>query len=62
MRSYGDGFFIYYKEQSEGVPEQTCSEAHGYGMLISVLKRNQGDFDGLFRYFNQWRNHKGLMQ
>ncbi|CAO3701632.1 unnamed protein product [Rhizopus stolonifer] len=62
LRSYGDGFFIYYKEQSEGVPEQTCSEAHGYGMLISVLKRNQGDFDGLFRYFNQWRNHKGLMQ
>lgn len=31
-------------------------------MLISVLKRNQQDFDGLYRYFNQWKNHKGLMQ
>ncbi|KAG1460659.1 hypothetical protein G6F55_004036 [Rhizopus delemar] len=62
LRSYGDGYFIYYKEPSEKAAEQTCSEAHGYGMLISVLKRNQQDFDGLYRYFNQWKNHKGLMQ
>lgn len=34
----------------------------GYGMLIAVLKRNQQDFDGLYRYFLNWRNQKGLMQ
>ncbi|KAG2217845.1 hypothetical protein INT45_008142 [Circinella minor] len=62
LRSYQDGYYIYYKEQSENVPEMTCSEAHGYGMLVSVLKRNQQDFDGLFRYFMRFRNRKGLMQ
>ncbi|KAI9498696.1 Six-hairpin glycosidase-like protein [Zychaea mexicana] len=62
LRSYQDGYYIYYKEPSENVPEMTCSEAHGYGMLVSVLKRNQQDFDGLFRYFMRWRNRKGLMQ
>ncbi|KAG1089332.1 hypothetical protein G6F42_020000 [Rhizopus arrhizus] len=62
LRAYGDGFYVYYKEPSEGCPEMTCSEAHGYGMLIAVLKRNQQDFDGLYRYFLQWRNTKGLMQ
>ncbi|KAL0142034.1 glycoside hydrolase family 8 protein [Mucor lusitanicus] len=62
LRAYGDGFYVYYKEPSEGCPEMTCSEAHGYGMLIAVLKRNQQDFDGLYRYFLQWRNQKGLMQ
>jgi endo-1,4-beta-D-glucanase Y len=31
-------------------------------MLISVLKRNQGDFDGLCRYFFRFRNRYGLMQ
>ncbi|KAI8970083.1 Six-hairpin glycosidase-like protein [Mycotypha africana] len=62
LRAYGDGYYVYYKEPSENLPEMTCSEAHGYGMLISVLHRNQQDFDGLYRYFLQWRNQKGLMQ
>ncbi|KAI7861584.1 Six-hairpin glycosidase-like protein [Spinellus fusiger] len=62
LRTYKDGLYIYYKEQKEGLSEMTCSEAHGYGMLVSVLKRNQLDFDGLLRYFLQWRNKKGLMQ
>jgi endo-1,4-beta-D-glucanase Y len=31
-------------------------------MLISVLKRNQADFDGLCRYFFRFRNRFGLMQ
>jgi endo-1,4-beta-D-glucanase Y len=31
-------------------------------MLISVLKRNQADFDGLCRYFFRFRNRYGLMQ
>ena len=30
-------------------------------MLISVLKRNQQDFDAV-RYFDQWLNPRGLMQ
>ncbi|ORE04134.1 Six-hairpin glycosidase [Rhizopus microsporus var. microsporus] len=62
LRAYGDGYYVYYKEPSEGVPEVTCSEAHGYGMLISVLKRNQADFDGMYRYFSHWKNRNGLMQ
>ncbi|KAI8985041.1 Six-hairpin glycosidase-like protein [Pilobolus umbonatus] len=62
LRAYGDGYYVYYKEPKENLAEMTVSEAHGYGMLISVLKRNQADFDGLFRYFLQWRNTKGLMQ
>ncbi|KAG2182974.1 hypothetical protein INT44_005955 [Umbelopsis vinacea] len=62
LRSYADGFYIYYKEPKEKLPEMTCSEAHGYGMLISVLKRNQQDFDGLCRYFLRFRNRYGLMQ
>ncbi|KAI9357133.1 Six-hairpin glycosidase-like protein [Pilaira anomala] len=62
LRSYQDGLYVYYKEQSEGLKEMTCSEAHGYGMLISVSKRNQQDFDGLYRYYARFRNSKGLMQ
>ncbi|KAF7731613.1 hypothetical protein EC973_008782 [Apophysomyces ossiformis] len=62
LRSYHDGLYVYYKEPSEHSDAMTCSEAHGYGMLISVLKRNQADFDGLYRYFIRFRNHKGLMQ
>ncbi|KAI9022714.1 Six-hairpin glycosidase-like protein [Phycomyces nitens] len=62
LRTYQDGLYVFYKEPKENLPEMTCSEAHGYGMLISVLKRNQMDFDGLFRYFLRWRNSKGLMQ
>ncbi|KAI8342775.1 Six-hairpin glycosidase-like protein [Chlamydoabsidia padenii] len=62
LRSYQDGFYVYYKEAKENVPEMTCSEAHGYGMLASVLMRNQQDFDGLYRYFMRFRNPKGLMQ
>ncbi|ORZ25102.1 Six-hairpin glycosidase-like protein [Absidia repens] len=62
LRSYQDGFYVYYKEAKENVPEMTCSEAHGYGMLASVLMRNQADFDGMYRYFMRFRNQKGLMQ
>lgn len=31
-------------------------------MLIAVLKRNKQDFDGLYRYFQSWKNKRGLMQ
>ncbi|KAL9544158.1 hypothetical protein MBANPS3_007769 [Mucor bainieri] len=62
LRSYEDGLYIYYKEPKENLKEMTCSEAHGYGMLISVSKRNQQDFDGLYRYYARFRNSKGLMQ
>ncbi|KAI9301166.1 Six-hairpin glycosidase-like protein [Cunninghamella echinulata] len=62
LRSYQDGFYVYYKDPKENLSEMTCSEAHGYGMLISVLMRNQQDFDGLYRYFMRFRNRKGLMQ
>ncbi|CEP11628.1 hypothetical protein [Parasitella parasitica] len=62
LRSYGDGLYVYYKEPKENLKEMTCSEAHGYGMLIAVSKRNQQDFDGLFRYYSRFRNNHGLMQ
>ncbi|KAI7892635.1 Six-hairpin glycosidase-like protein [Mucor mucedo] len=62
LRAYEDTLYVYYKEEKEGLKEMTCSEAHGYGMLISVSKRNQQDFDGLYRYFARFKNRKGLMQ
>lgn len=34
--------------------------AIGYGMLISVLMRNQQDFDGLLRWFLHFKNPNGL--
>ncbi|ORX60637.1 Six-hairpin glycosidase [Hesseltinella vesiculosa] len=62
VRSYQDGYYIYYKDPKENLQEMTCSEAHGYGMLASVLMRNQADFDGMYRYFLRFQNRKGLMQ
>ncbi|KAI7895666.1 Six-hairpin glycosidase-like protein [Mucor mucedo] len=62
MKTYKNGLYVYYKEKSEGSSAMTCSEAHGYGMLIAVLKRNKQDFDGLYRYFQSWKNKRGLMQ
>ncbi|KAL1920964.1 uncharacterized protein VTP21DRAFT_11599 [Calcarisporiella thermophila] len=64
LRSYsGGGYYIFYNADCElDKCIMTCSEAHGYGMLISVLKRNQADFDGLLYYFEQFKNSKGLMQ
>ncbi|KDN51401.1 glycoside hydrolase family 8 protein [Tilletiaria anomala UBC 951] len=40
----------------------TCSEAHGYAMLISVMHRNQPDFDQLLRFFLAFRNDHSLMK
>ncbi|KAG0007947.1 hypothetical protein BGZ81_004457, partial [Podila clonocystis] len=51
VRPWNDMFYIDYNKKKE-VKESgavTCSEAIGYGMLISVLMRNQKDFDGLMR-------------
>ncbi|ORZ28259.1 Six-hairpin glycosidase-like protein [Lobosporangium transversale] len=39
----------------------TCSEAIGYGMLISVLMRNQQDFDGLLRWFLHLKTPMGFV-
>ncbi|WFD31199.1 hypothetical protein MSPP1_002233 [Malassezia sp. CBS 17886] len=39
----------------------TCSEAHGYAMLIAVLHGNQADFDSLLAFFLAYRNNHGLM-
>ncbi|KAI9470577.1 MAG: Six-hairpin glycosidase-like protein [Benjaminiella poitrasii] len=62
VRTYKNGLYVYYKDEKDGGSEMTCSEAHGYGMLISVLKRNREDFDGFFRYYVSWKNKNGLMQ
>ena len=36
-------------------------QAIGYGMLISVLGRNRGDFDGLLAFYHMFTNQQGLM-
>jgi len=35
--------------------------AMGYGMLVSVLGRNKGDFDGLLAFYHMFTNRQGLM-
>ncbi|RUP43703.1 Six-hairpin glycosidase-like protein [Jimgerdemannia flammicorona] len=62
LRSYNAGFYVFYNDNGDNGDAVTCSEAHGYGLLISVLKRNQADFDGLLNYFETFCNRKGLMQ
>ncbi|KAF9298794.1 hypothetical protein BGZ74_009215 [Mortierella antarctica] len=63
VRPWNDMLYIDYNKKKE-VKETgavTCSEAIGYGMLISVLMRNQKDFDGLMRWFLKFKNKKGLL-
>ncbi|ORX91848.1 Six-hairpin glycosidase, partial [Basidiobolus meristosporus CBS 931.73] len=62
----GNSFYVYYNDKDElekigNLKPITCSEAHGYGMLISVLKGNPYDFECMVRYFDSFRNKKGLM-
>ncbi|KAF8958598.1 hypothetical protein BGZ46_001917 [Entomortierella lignicola] len=62
VRSWGDMLYIDYNKKGEVEQKNaiTCSEAIGYGMLISVLMRNQQDFDGLMRWFLHFKNPNGL--
>ncbi|KAG0358211.1 Six-hairpin glycosidase-like protein [Gamsiella multidivaricata] len=62
VRAWGDLLYIDYNKKGEVEQKNaiTCSEAIGYGMLISVLMRNQQDFDGLLRWFLHFRNANGL--
>lgn len=36
-------------------------QATGYGLLISVLQRERGDFDGFLRFWRRFLTPKGLM-
>ncbi|KAK0540805.1 hypothetical protein OC842_000258 [Tilletia horrida] len=56
IRSCAQGLYVFYNEKGDNGDAVTCSEAHGYGMLISVMHRN------LLRYFLAFRNENGLMQ
>ncbi len=52
------------KRPSDG--NDTVSEGIGYGMLITVLMTDANDstkpyFDGLFRYYNYYKDSRGLM-
>ncbi|KAG0225258.1 hypothetical protein BGW42_004580 [Actinomortierella wolfii] len=62
VKHWGDRYYIDYNQNQDQDPKNavTCSEAIGYGMLISVLMKNQGDFDGLLRWFIHFRNKNGL--
>ncbi|KAG0318648.1 hypothetical protein BGZ99_005571 [Dissophora globulifera] len=62
VRAWGDMLYIDYNKKGEVEQKNaiTCSEAIGYGMLISVLMRNQQDFDGLLRWFLHFKNANGL--
>ncbi|KAF9290273.1 hypothetical protein BGZ68_007497 [Mortierella alpina] len=63
VRPWKDMFYIDYNKRKEVKEDNavTCSEAIGYGMLISVLMRNQKDFDGLNRWFLKFKNKRGLV-
>lgn len=61
LRSSAVGLYCYYNGKGDNGNAITCSEAHGYAMLISVLHRNRSDFDGLLAFFQAFRNEHGLM-
>lgn len=61
LRSSHLGLYCYYNASLNNGNAITCSEAHGYAMLISVLHRNKPDFDGLLAFFLHFRNQHGLM-
>ncbi|KAF9548135.1 hypothetical protein EC957_007163 [Mortierella hygrophila] len=63
VRSWGELVYIDYNKKGEVEQKNaiTCSEAIGYGMLISVLMHNQQDFDGLVRWFLHFKNENGLL-
>ncbi|KAK0568741.1 hypothetical protein OC861_001669 [Tilletia horrida] len=62
VRSCAQGLYVFYNDKGDNGDAVTCSEAHGYGMLISILHKNQQDFDEMLRYFLSFRNQNGLMQ
>ncbi|TKY85263.1 hypothetical protein EX895_006343 [Sporisorium graminicola] len=61
LRSSPAGLYCYYNGKGDNGNAITCSEAHGYAMLISVLHRNRPDFDGLLQFFLTFRNANGFM-
>lgn len=61
LRSCGAGVYCYYNARGDNGNAITCSEAHGYAMLISALHRNRADFDGLLTFLLNFRNERGLM-
>ncbi|PKI82403.1 hypothetical protein MVES_003659 [Malassezia vespertilionis] len=62
MRSSPAGLYCFYNDESDNEDAITCSEAHGYAMLIAVLHNTQQDFDGLLAFFLAYRNEHGLMK
>ncbi|KAL4398996.1 O-glycosyl hydrolase [Malassezia pachydermatis] len=56
------GLYCFYNGSGDNGDAVTCSEAHGYAMLIAVLHGNQADFDGLLQFFLNFRNERGLMK
>ncbi|SPO25026.1 related to Endoglucanase [Ustilago trichophora] len=61
LRSSPLGLYLYYNNRGDNGNAITCSEAHGYAMLISVLHGNKPDFDGLLTFFLHFLNPNGLM-
>ncbi|KAG0041406.1 hypothetical protein BGZ83_001858 [Gryganskiella cystojenkinii] len=63
VRPWNDMLFVDYNKKKDMSPKDaaTCSEAIGYGMLISVLMHNQKDFDGFMRWFLHFKDKAGLL-
>ncbi|KAN0059626.1 hypothetical protein ACQY0O_008195 [Thecaphora frezii] len=62
LRSSPEGLYCFYNGSGDNGDAVTCSEAHGYAMLISILHRNLQDFDSLLTFFLRFRNERGLMK
>ncbi|KAI8919412.1 cellulase [Powellomyces hirtus] len=63
LRAAGNSYYVDYNQKKEADVKNaiTVSEAHGYGMLLAVYHDSREDFDGFCRYFDLFRNSKGLM-
>lgn len=62
LRTSPMGYYCFYNGNGENGDAITCSEAHGYAMLIAVCHNNQQDFDQLLQFFLAFKNERGLMK
>lgn len=78
LKTAGSGkYYVYYNYENPTAEEVSCSEGHGYGMLITVLMAGYDDnakkyFDGLYQFYKAhpsvnnsylmaWQQVKGLI-
>ncbi|SAM01206.1 hypothetical protein [Absidia glauca] len=61
LRPYEDGLYVVKESTRSYDNGLSCSNEHGLAMLAAVTCGQQADFDGLFKFYNRFRNKNGLM-